>query len=315
MCFLSLHITWISTCFILFRLLTCYQTCHAAIVTSTFSVSLPLFHSISLSFLWFSITYCVFLSSFLLLFVVILFFCFNRSKLKNKSKSNHFVTKWMGTSWATQTSGVRKKTVSPHMHLLRIVSVFLLFPVFSLCSLFSVIFPVSFSLRYCFSDASKSKELATKRTGTSPATTKWGVCNIQATCIPCVFPFGVFPFGVFAFWSVSFIVFSFARCVIILQQIAVKPNKDRLCASKRKLLQNGPAQTKWLQNDTKCNVENVHQNSLISSFVFMCFPSLHFTWSSACYFILFCLLTLVLSTTLEIQYKMHLAQNTGHDVG
>ena len=119
-------------------------------------------------------------------------------------------------------------------------------PSFSLCFLFSVIFPVSFSLRYCSSDASKSKELATKRTGTNPATTKWGVCNIQAICILCVFPFGAFPFGVFAFWSVcsnlfSFIVFSFSRCVIILQQTAVKPKKDRLHASKRKLLQNGPA--------------------------------------------------------------------------
>ena len=122
------------------------------------------------------------------------------SNSRNESRSNNFVTKWMGTSWATQKWGVWKKTVSPHMYLLRIVSVFLLFLVCPLCSLFSVIFPVSFSLRYCSSDATKSKELATKRTGTSPVTTKWGVCNIQATCILCVFPFGVFPF-----WSVCFL--------------------------------------------------------------------------------------------------------------
>ena len=95
------------------------------------------------------------------------------SNSRNESRSNNFVTKWMGTSWATQKWGVWKKTVNPHMHLLYIVSVFFLFLV---CSLFSVIFPVSFSLRYCSSDASKSKELATKRTARSAVTTKWGVC-------------------------------------------------------------------------------------------------------------------------------------------
>ena len=41
---------------------------------------------------------------------------------------------------------------------------------------------------------------------TGPAFLYWKfwpgwVCNIQAKCILCVFPFGVFPFGVFVFWS------------------------------------------------------------------------------------------------------------------
>ena len=52
------------------------------------------------------------------------------SNSRNESKSNHFVTKWMGTSWATQKWGIWKKTISPHMHLLHIISVFLLFLVF-----------------------------------------------------------------------------------------------------------------------------------------------------------------------------------------
>ena len=90
---------------------------------------------------------------------------------RNESKSNHFVTTWMGANWATPKKWWVCKEKS-HICIFYCICVLFVPDMFSFLHVLSSFF----SLRYCSSHASKSKEFATKRTATSAVTSKSEVC-------------------------------------------------------------------------------------------------------------------------------------------